>query len=243
MMNSSNSGSDNSAGGNNSSAPQDIIRILIVDDQKMIREGLKALLKIETDLEVVGIAENGENALKQVEALKPDVVLMDMEMPGMDGMAATQAICQKFQNVKILVLSTFDTQEYVSKSLSSGAMWYLLKGTPAKELTDAIRSVHRGYAQIGPGIYQNLALPSNSEAEKLPVMSPLATKTQTTDGTLTTYPQGQLVTTAKKDAAALARANNSSRTPRKFEQTVILRQSPKWSRAGSSRSRTNTTFG
>ena len=111
MMNSSNSGSDNSAGGNNSSAPQDIIRILIVDDQKMIREGLKALLKIETDLEVVGIAENGENALKQVETLKPDVVLMDMEMPGMDGMAATQAICQKFQDVKILVLSTYDTQE------------------------------------------------------------------------------------------------------------------------------------
>ena len=231
MMNSSNSGSDNSAGGNNSSAPQDTIRILIVDDQKMIREGLKALLKIETDLEVVGIAENGENALKQVEILKPDVVLMDMEMPGMDGMAATQAICKKFQDVKILVLSTFDTQEYVSKSLSSGAMGYLLKGTPARELTDAIRSVHRGYAQIGPGVYQNLALPSKSEAEKLPAMSPLATKTQTADGALTTYPQGQLVTTAKKDAAALARTNNGSRTPRKFEQTVILRQSPKWSRA------------
>ena len=235
MMNSSNNGSGSEASGNSSSAPNDIIRILIVDDQKMIREGLKALLKTETDLEVIGIAENGEAALKQVETLQPDVVLMDMEMPGMDGMVATQSICQKFQDVKILVLSTFDNQEYVSRSLSSGAMGYLLKGTPAKELTDAIRSVHRGYAQIGPGIYQNLSLPSKSETEeKLPIMSPLATRTQAENNgtaTISSRPQGELVTTAKKEASALANANAGSRMPRKFEQTVILRQSPKWSRA------------
>ena len=236
MMNSSNNGSDRSnlASSNGSKSSQkETIQILIVDDQKMIREGLKALIKTETDLEVIGIAENGEHALKQVEILQPDVVLMDMEMPGMDGMAATQLICQQFENVKILVLSTFDTQEYVAKSLSSGAMGYLLKGTPAKELTDAIRSVHRGYAQIGPGIYQNLSLPQqNQDTQKLPAVSPLATRTQETERTAN-YPKGELVPTesGKNAAGALARRDSSDFSSRKFEQQVVLRPSPKWSRA------------
>jgi hemolysin D len=136
-MNSSNgSQSDNG----NKGIATDTIRILIVDDQKMIREGLKALIKTESDLEVIGTCDNGKSAIEQVELLQPNIVLMDMEMPGMDGMEATRIICNKFQNVKVLVLSTFDTQEYVARSLSSGAMGYLLKGTPAEELTDAIRS-------------------------------------------------------------------------------------------------------
>ncbi|MEN9564912.1 MAG: hypothetical protein RLZZ69_108 [Cyanobacteriota bacterium] len=221
----------------NSLNPQ--IRILIVDDQKMIREGLKALVKTEDDLEIVGVAENGEHAINQVESLNPSVVLMDMEMPGMNGIDATKIICQKFPDVKVLVLSTFDNQEYVSKSLNSGAMGYLLKGTPAKELTDAIRSIHRGYAQIGPGIYRNLALPQTEDTEKLPLMSPLATRitdttTTTTPTTTTTeksYPPGQLVTSrVSSDDAALVKRKSTSIETRKFEQTVILRPSPKWSR-------------
>ncbi len=207
------------------------IRVLIVDDQKMIREGLKALIKTESDIEIVGVAENGQNAIDQVEALSPDVVLMDMEMPGMDGMEATKLICQKFTDVKVLVLSTFDTQEYVARSLNSGAMGYLLKGTPAKELIDAIRSVHRGYAQIGPGIYRNLSLPQPEEAAKLPAISPLASSTQKTETPEKSYPPGELVRTkAAKDDSALAKRNPASIKTRKFEQTVILRPSPKWSR-------------
>ena len=206
-----------------------LIQVLLVDDQKMIREGLKALIKVEDDIEIIGVAENGEHAVKQVEALSPDVVLMDMEMPGMNGMEATKIICQKFPDVKVLVLSTFDTQEYVARSLSSGAMGYLLKGTPAKELTDAIRSVHRGYAQIGPGIYRNLTLPQLEDAEKLPTASHLAPKADEPKPEKS-YPSGKLVSNKSATDGALANRNPASNKPRKFEQTVMLRPSPKWSR-------------
>lgn len=207
-----------------------LIQVLIVDDQKMIREGLKALVKAEDDIEIIGVAENGEHAVKQVESLSPDVVLMDMEMPGMNGMEATKLICQKFPDVKVLVLSTFDTQEYVARSLSSGAMGYLLKGTPAKELTDAIRSVHRGYAQIGPGIYRNLALPQLEEGQKLPTTSHLITNAAQASPEKS-YPSGKLVSNkTATDTSALAKGNSASINTRKFEQTVMLRPSPKWSR-------------
>ena len=240
MMNSSSNGSRDNASGSdqtnrtndNGASPSNIIRVLIVDDQKMIREGLKALIKTESDIEIVGIGENGEHAVKQVESLHPDIVLMDMEMPGTDGMEATKIICQRFPNVKVLVLSTFDTQEYVARSLSSGAMGYLLKGTPAKELTDAIRAIHRGYAQIGPGVYRNLTLPQQQESEKLPTSSHLATRRQEIEThPERSYPQGELVTAeSSKNSSALASRNSATINPRKFEQSVILRRSPKWSR-------------
>ncbi|MDJ0682415.1 MAG: response regulator transcription factor, partial [Xenococcaceae cyanobacterium MO_167.B52] len=211
------------------------IRILVVDDQKMIREGLKALIKIEPNLEVVGTSENGEDAIKKVESLNPDVVLMDMEMPGMDGVTATKAICQKFPNVKVLVLSTFDTEDYVSHSLSSGAMGYLLKGTPAKELTTAIQSVYLGYAQIGPGIYQNLPLTPKADAQKLPETATFGTIQPQKPPTEELSPRlnGQLAAVKKSEpnSSALAIKDKSALAPRKFEQTVMLRQSPKWSRA------------
>lgn len=208
------------------------IRILIVDDQKMIREGLKALIQTEPDLEVVGITDNGEDSIKQVEITQPDIVLMDMEMPGMDGVSATKIICEKFPNVKILVLSTFDTQEYVARSLSSGAMGYLLKGTPAKELTNAIRSVYLGYAQIGPGIYQNLPLIPRGETNNSSSLSPLAAYSQSKIGAEQLSPRasGQLAPINKAQASsALSVAAKSHIAPRQFEQTVLLRPSPKWS--------------
>ncbi|HHP7231317.1 MAG TPA: response regulator [Xenococcaceae cyanobacterium] len=207
------------------------IRILVVDDQRMIREGLKALIQTESHLEVVGTSDNGEDALKKVETLLPDVVLMDMEMPGMDGVTATKAICQKYPEVKVLVLSTYDTQDYVAHSLSSGAMGYLLKGTPAKELTTAIQSVYLGYAQIGPGIYQNLPLTPQEDSKKLPVGNNQASSPAEE---LSPRLNGQLaaVEAATDDGSALTiKKNRSAIAPRKFEQTVLLRQSPKWSRA------------
>ncbi|MEL6931420.1 MAG: response regulator, partial [Cyanobacteria bacterium J06600_6] len=236
-MNSSSNGNSNYPSGANSgnedvnNSSNDKIRVLIVDDQKMIREGLKALIKTENDIEIVGVAENGEHAVSQVESLNPEVVLMDMEMPGMNGVEATKLICQRFPDVKVLVLSTFDTQEYVASSLNSGAMGYLLKGTPAKELTDAIRSIHRGYAQIGPGIYRNLSVPQIEEAEKLPTMSHLSARAAEIETSEKSYPPGQLVTSkTDKEGSALAKRSPGSAKTRKFEQTVILRPSPKWSR-------------
>lgn len=133
-----------------------MIRVLLVDDQRIIRQGLKALLEIELDLTIVGEADNGEVALQQVEILHPDVVLMDVRMPVMDGVAATGAICQRFPLTKVLVLTTFDDEDYVAEALRLGAAGYLLKDTPSEELAIAIRTVHKGYTQLAPGIVQKM---------------------------------------------------------------------------------------
>jgi DNA-binding NarL/FixJ family response regulator len=129
-----------------------IIKVLLVDDQSLIREGLKALLELESDLEVIGEAENGRDAINLIAQLQPDVVLMDIRMPIMDGVAATKEIRSSFSNVKVLVLTTFDNDEYVTAALQNGAMGYLLKDTPSEELAVAIRAVQKGYTQLGPGI-------------------------------------------------------------------------------------------
>ncbi len=133
-----------------------MIRILIVDDQKSIRDRIKFLLEPEQDFDVVGTADDGLTAIEQVKTLQPDVVLIDMEMPGLDGISATQIICQDSTNTKVLVLSGYDSDDYVAKSLSAGAKGYLLKTTPTKELEEAIRSVYKGYAQIGPGLLEKI---------------------------------------------------------------------------------------
>ncbi len=129
-----------------------MIRLLLVDDESLIRRGLKALLKLEADLQVVGEADNGQTALAQVEALQPDVVLMDIRMPVMDGVAATKAITERFAQTNVLVLTTFDKDEYVTQALFNGAAGYLLKDTPSEEIAQAIRAVHKGYTQLGPGL-------------------------------------------------------------------------------------------
>ncbi|MEB3229644.1 MAG: response regulator transcription factor, partial [Leptolyngbyaceae bacterium] len=112
-----------------------MIRLLLVDDQDLIRRGLKALLGTDLTLEVVGEAANGQEAVAQVAHLNPDVVLMDVRMPVTDGVAGTQQICQQFPDTKVLMLTTFDDQEYVTQALQAGASGYLLKDTPFDELT------------------------------------------------------------------------------------------------------------
>ncbi len=134
-----------------------MIRLLVVDDQSLICQGLKAMLSLEDDLEVVGIANNGEQALTQVESLHPDVVLMDLRMPIMDGREATRKICQQYPRVKILVLSTFDDSQYIVDTIRAGAKGYLLKDMPSEELAQAIRAVYQGYAQLGPDLLQKFA--------------------------------------------------------------------------------------
>lgn len=149
-----------------------MIQVLLVDDQSIIRQGLKALLELEADLQIVGDAENGAIAVEQVQTLQPDVVLMDVRMPRMDGVAATQLILQRFPQVKVLMLTTFDDQEYVQQALQVGAVGYLLKDTPSEELAHAIRAVHKGYSQFGPGIVQKAIapLPATLPTMTLPTM-------------------------------------------------------------------------
>ena len=129
-----------------------MIRLLLVDDQELIRRGLTALLTTDQKLEVVGEAGNGQEAVTLVAQLQPDVVLMDVRMPVTDGVAGTRQICQQFPTTKVLMLTTFDDQEYVAQALQAGASGYLLKDTPFEELTQAIELVHKGYTQIGPGL-------------------------------------------------------------------------------------------
>ncbi|ARV59294.1 DNA-binding response regulator [Nostocales cyanobacterium HT-58-2] len=136
-----------------------MIRLLLIDDQIIIRQGLKTLLESKSDLQVVGDAENGQLAIEAVEALyrtplQPDVVLMDVRMPVMDGVAATRLICQRFPEIHVLVLTTFDDDEYVSQAMRYGARGYLLKHTPLDELAIAIRAVHQGYTHMGPGLFE-----------------------------------------------------------------------------------------
>jgi DNA-binding NarL/FixJ family response regulator len=145
-----------------------MIKLLLVDDQNLIRRGLHALLTTDPELEIVGEAENGQEAIALVTSLKPDVVLMDVRMPVMDGVAGTREICQRFPETKVLMLTTFNDQEYVSQALQAGASGYLLKDTPFAELTQAIYLIHKGYTQIGPGlvnksISNSIAPPNNSE--------------------------------------------------------------------------------
>ena len=114
------------------------------------------MLNLELDIEVVGLANNGQVAIQQVEALKPDVVLMDIRMPIMDGREATRIICQQFPKTKVLVVSTFDEDEYITQAIKAGAKGYLLKDMPVEELAQAIRLVYRGYSQMGPGLMEKM---------------------------------------------------------------------------------------
>ncbi|WP_319423003.1 response regulator transcription factor [Pleurocapsa sp. FMAR1] len=129
-----------------------MIRVLLVDDQSIVREGLSSLLQTHPDLEVVGEAENGQIAIERSLSLQPDVVLMDIRMPIMDGVAAIRILQEQAPEIKILVLTTFDDDEYVTQAIAYGAQGYLLKDTPSAELAQAIRLLNKGYSQMGPGL-------------------------------------------------------------------------------------------
>ncbi|BAY97858.1 secretion protein HlyD [Tolypothrix tenuis PCC 7101] len=133
-----------------------MIRVLLVDDQETIREYLRSLIEKETDLEVVGVAENGKAAILKVANLHPDVVLIDMEMPEMDGINATKIISERFPKTKILVLSGYDKHQYINASLNAGACGYILKDASPEELRDSIRLVEKGYTQLAPGLINKI---------------------------------------------------------------------------------------
>ncbi|MCL1492900.1 MAG: response regulator transcription factor [Pseudanabaena sp. Salubria-1] len=124
------------------------IRILLVDDHSFIRRALKISLGDESSLEIIGEAENGQLAITQVESLQPDVVLMDIQMPLMDGVEATKQICDRFPDTKVLILTVDDTEDYVSQALKYGASGYILKNTSPEELSFAIQAVYRGYMHL-----------------------------------------------------------------------------------------------
>jgi DNA-binding NarL/FixJ family response regulator len=159
------------------------IRLLIVDDQRLMRQGLRTLLELEPDLEVVGEAEDGQAALDLFASLAPDVVLMDIRMPVLDGVEATLRLRQRWPQARVIILTTFDDDAYVFDGLRAGALGYLLKDVSGTELAEAIRKVAEGGALIEPSVarkvlaeFARLAEPTRTPDERLP--EPLSDREQ-----------------------------------------------------------------
>ena len=140
------------------------IRILIADDHALVREGVRALLSLCDDLEVVGEAADGSEAIAAARRLDPDVVLMDIHMPGLGGLEATPEILRNHPRAKILVLTQYDDREYVARFLKNGASGYVLKRAAGSELASAVRAVHRGGLVIDPSLAREALLPSSQPA-------------------------------------------------------------------------------
>ncbi|MGB9842745.1 MAG: response regulator [Caldisericia bacterium] len=143
------------------------IKILIADDQKLIREGLKVLLEMEEDFTVIGEASNGKEAVDLYIKLRPDIVLMDIQMPVMNGVNAIKKIKEIDELSKIIILTTFDDDEYVFDGLKSGALGYILKDISIEKLSDTIRTIYKGGALIEPSITKKI-LSEISKIEKAP---------------------------------------------------------------------------
>jgi DNA-binding NarL/FixJ family response regulator len=132
------------------------IRILLVEDQTLMRQGLKTILNLEPGLRVVGEATDGEAGIRQALDLRPDVILMDVQMPGMSGIEAIAAICAVWPDAKIIILTTFGRDDYVFQGVRAGAMGFLLKDAPADHLVQTIHRVHGGEVFIQPEIASRL---------------------------------------------------------------------------------------
>ena len=136
--------------------PSSPIRVMLVDDHKMVRRGLAAFLQSYDDLQLAGEAENGEAAIELCAEAHPDVILMDMLLPGLDGAATTRAIRQQFPQVQVIALTSFKEGKLVREALEAGAIGYLLKDVSADELVEAIRAAHAGRATLSPEAAQSL---------------------------------------------------------------------------------------
>lgn len=149
------------------------VRVLVVDDQQLMRDGLASLLGIQEGIEVVGTAANGQEAVEQALRLKPDIVLMDVRMPVMDGIAAAAQVRCQLPCCQVLMLTTFDDEDYIVKALVAGACGYLLKDIPSHDLAQAIQLAHKGIYQLEPSVAGKLIGKSlQSKPGLKPLVSP-----------------------------------------------------------------------
>jgi NarL family two-component system response regulator LiaR len=149
------------------------IRVLLVDDHAILRKGIRALLSTEPDIEVVGEAGDGQEALTQAEALRPDVILMDLVMPNLDGIEATRQVVARQPGVRVLVLTSFVADDKVFPAIKAGALGYILKDTGPDDLVRAIRQVHRGEPTLEPEIARKLLFELAQPSRQPPTPQPL----------------------------------------------------------------------
>jgi DNA-binding NarL/FixJ family response regulator len=147
------------------------VRVLVVDDQRLMRDGIASLLAIQEGIEIVGSASNGEEALEKALVHTPDVILMDVRMPGMGGVQATRQLLQQLPTCRILMLTTFDDDEYIIEALQAGASGYLLKDIPAYDLARAVHAVYRGIYQLDPAVAGKLITALSPSRFRSPVQA------------------------------------------------------------------------
>jgi NarL family two-component system response regulator LiaR len=152
------------------------IRVLIADDHEIVRKGIRALLATRRDIQVIGEAKDGAEAVTQALALQPDVILMDLMMPRMNGVEATREITASQPGARILILTSFAADEQVFPAIKAGALGYLLKDSSPQELVQAIRQVHRGEPSLDPSVARKLLVELSAPASKPPTPDPLTAR-------------------------------------------------------------------
>jgi DNA-binding NarL/FixJ family response regulator len=158
------------------------IRVLVADDQQLVREGLRVLLDLAPGIRVVGEAGDGAEAVERARQIRPDVVLMDVRMPKLDGVGATRKVREMCPDVQVIILTTFDDDEYVFEGLRAGAAGYLLKDVPSEQLAEAIRAAARGEAFIQPSVTRKVVAEFTRLAERehrrreQPLVEPLSAR-------------------------------------------------------------------
>jgi DNA-binding NarL/FixJ family response regulator len=144
---------------------QPTVRVLVVDDQRLMRDGIASLLGIQEGVEVIGTAANGQEAVDQALAMQPDVILMDVRMPVMDGVAATHEVRRQLPSCQVLMLTTFDDEEYIIEALRAGATGYLLKDIPARDLAQAVQAAHKGIYQLDSAVASKMVASLGSRVQ------------------------------------------------------------------------------
>lgn len=176
-----------------------MIRILIVDDQNLIRQGIKVLLEHSTDIEIVGAEQDGETALQSIKTLMPDVVLLDIDLPDIDGLIVAKKIHLKFPEVKVIMLSSHEDQSYIRKATESGAKGYILKNVSAEELEWSIKLVYQGYSAF--------------KSELLAKITPRKKSESSTSSTSSTSSVSESKALQKQDIATQAEVPVAAKTP------------------------------
>jgi DNA-binding NarL/FixJ family response regulator len=178
------------------------VRVLVVDDQQLVRESIAALLDLQPGIAVVGTAGDGRDAIDRALELLPEVVLLDVRMPTMDGIEAAAILRQRLPEVRVVMLTTFDDEEYVVQALRAGASGYLLKDRPARELAGAVRLAHAGVVQFDPAAAARLA----AALDRPPGYSP-----GTASGTLPVDRSGRALTAREVEVLRLVATGSTNR--------------------------------